>query len=331
MPPPNLVDLECLNNTRVIFSDAIRYLKNENQRQNIQIDSFEFKKTITVLRKTRRLISVWIEFISENSCLTLLAYDIGVLVEKIVRFKNLVNNFQSNLSEFGDEDAISDQLCRLQTSAKALRHFLDSLSHVTISSAGFNELPTELSRYIKVGEKMKDAIEISEIKTELQSLRLTSDMDLPSIFMAIVGPSYMGKTQSAFTLSHLMTVFYVNLLTAKDDDKVNNSNRNRRSQEIYAPFKVISGIFKKCLIFDFSNTTSSRATNLGEKEFQTLGLIYFLLTLEKPAQVKERFLQYINIKNIVVPKMTTENFESKIRGKLECIHIHINYFYSFRS
>ena len=330
MPPPNLVDLECLNNTRVIFSDAIRYLKNENQRQNIQIDSFEFKKTITVLRKTRRLISVWIEFISENSCLTLLAYDIGALVEKIVRFKNLVNNFQRNLSEYGVRIVVN-HLSFLRTSAEALRHFLESLSHVTISSAGFNELPTELSRYIKVGEKMKDAIEISEIKTELQSLRLTSDMYLPSIFMAIVGPSYMGKTQSAFTLSHLMTVFYVNLLTAKDDDKVNNSNLNRRSQEIYAPFKVISGIFKKCLIFDFSNTTSSRATNLGEKEFQTLGLIYFLLTLEKPAQVKERFLQYINIKNIVVPKMTTENFESKIRGKLECIHIHINYFYSFRS
>ena len=330
MPPPNLVDLECLNNASDLFSDVIEYLENENHRQTVQIDSFEITETITVLSKTRKLISVWIVFISKNSCLSLFAYDINAIMIDILEFKNLFNNFQSNLNEYGVRIAMN-QLCLLQTSAQTLDHFLESLSHVTISSAGLNELPIELSRYIKVGEKMKDTIEISEIKTELQSLRLTSDMDLPSIFMAIVGPSYMGKTQSAFTLSHLMTVFYVNLLTAKDDDKVNNSNRNRRSQEIYAPFKVISGIFKKCLIFDFSNTTSSRATNLGEKEFQTLGLIYFLLTLEKPAQVKERFLQYINIKNIVVPKMTTDNFESKIRGKLECIHIHINYFYSFRS
>ena len=327
MPPPNLVDLECLNNASDLFSDVIEYLENENHRQTVQIDSFEITETITVLSKTRKLISVWIEFISENSCLTLLAYDIGVLVEKIVRFKNLVNNFQSNLSEFGDEDAISDQLCRLQTSAKALGHFLESLSHVTISSAGLNELPTELSRYIKVGEKMKDAIEISEIKTELQSLRFPPEMNLPSIYMAIVGPSYMGKTQSAFTLSHLMTVFYVNLLTAIDVD-VNIES----SQEIYAPFEVISGIFKKCLRSDCFNMTSSRgATNLvfSENEFQTLGLIYFLLTLERPTQVEDQFLQYININNIIVPKMTTNNFRSKIRGKLDCIRS--VYFYSFRS
>ena len=325
MPPPNLVDLECLNNTLAILQDTFNYL-DEQDIKSLSILIIEAK---TALTKTIALISNWKVFISKNSCLSLFACDINAIMIDILEFRNLSNNFQKNLNEF--EYGISDQLSFIQTSAQTLDHFLESLSHVTISSAGFNELPTELSRYIKVGEKMKDAIEISEIKTELQSLRLTSDMDLPSIFMAIVGPSYMGKTQSAFTLSHLMTVFYVNLLTAKDDDKVNNSNRNRRSQEIYAPFKVISGIFKKCLIFDFSNTTSSRATNLGEKEFQTLGLIYFLLTLEKPAQVKERFLQYINIKNIVVPKMTTENFESKIRGKLECIHIHINYFYSFRS
>ena len=327
MPPPNLVDLECLNNTRVIFSDAIRYLKNENQRQNIQIDSFEFKKTINILRKTRKLISYWKVFISKNYCLSLFAFDINAIILDIVEFKNSSNNFQKNLSELGDEDEISDQLSFLRISAQALRHFLRSISHVTISSAGFNELPTELSRYIKVGEKMKDAIEISEIKTELQSLRFPPEMNLPSIYMAIVGPSYMGKTQSAFTLSHLMTVFYVNLLTAIDVD-VNIES----SQEIYAPFEVISGIFKKCLRSDCFNMTSSRgATNLvfSENEFQTLGLIYVLLTLERPTQVEDQFLQYININNIIVPKMTTNNFRSKIRGKLDCIRS--VYFYSFRS
>ena len=309
------VDSECLNSASSLFYASIRYLENENQRKTDQIDSFEIKKTINVLSKTLALISHWKVLISKNGCLTLLAYDINAIVIKIVEFKNLSNNFQANLSEYGVR-IVMNQLCRLQMSAEALGHFLESLSHVTISSAGFNELPTELSRYIKVGEKMKDTIEISEIKTELQSLRLTSDMNLPSIYMAIVGPSYMGKTQSAFTLAHLMTVFYVNLLVAKDGDKVFNSNPSRLSQEIYAPFKVISGIFKKCLIFDFSNTTLSNPA-FSENEFQTLGLIYFLLTLERPKDVKDQFLQYINIRNIVIPKMTTGNFKSRIRGKLE--------------
>ena len=301
------VDSECLNSASSLFYASIRYLENENQRKTDQIDSFEIKKTINVLSKTLALISHWKVLISKNGCLTLLAYDINAIVIKIVEFKNLSNNFQANLSEYGVR-IVMNQLCRLQMSAEALGHFLKSLSHVTISSAGFNELPTELSRYIKVGENMKDTIEISEIKTELQSLRLTSDMNLPSIYMAIVGPSYMGKTQSAFTLAHLMTVFYVNLLVAIDEN-VNIES----SQEIYAPFEVISGIFKKCLILDFSKKNSSA----DSEGFQTLGLIYFLLTLERPKDVKDQFLQYININNVVVPKMTTGNFKSRIRGKLE--------------
>ena len=321
MPPPNLVDLECLNNTLAILQDTFNYL-DEQDIKSLSILIIEAK---TALTKTIALISNWKVFISKNSCLSLFACDINAIMIDILEFRNLSNNFQKNLNEF--EYGISDQLSFIQTSAQTLDHFLESLSHVTISSAGFNELPTELSRYIKVGEKMKDAIEISEIKTELQSLRFPPEMNLPSIYMAIVGPSYMGKTQSAFTLSHLMTVFYVNLLTAIDVD-VNIES----SQEIYAPFEVISGIFKKCLRSDCFNMTSSRgATNLvfSEDEFQTLGLIYVLLTLERPTQVEDQFLQYININNIIVPKMTTKNFRSKIQGKLDCIRI--VYFYSFRS
>lgn len=63
------------------------------------------------------------------------------------------------------------------------------------------------------------------------------DPEIPPIlsYTSIVGPSFMGKTQFAFSLARLCPVFYVNFLLATD------------TQSIYKAFFSISDAFRKCL------------------------------------------------------------------------------------
>lgn len=62
--------------------------------------------------------------------------------------------------------------------------------------------------YIKIGEIMKESPKAVQIKQNLAELRSNGDGET-SYYASIVGPSFLGKTQTAFTLSHHMIVFYV--------------------------------------------------------------------------------------------------------------------------
>ena len=63
------------------------------------------------------------------------------------------------------------------------------------------------------------------------------DPEIPPIlsYASIVGPSFMGKTQFAFSLARLCPLFYVNFLLAKD------------TQSVYKAFFSVSDAFRKCL------------------------------------------------------------------------------------
>ena len=61
-----------------------------------------------------------------------------------------------------------------------------------------------------VGETLKHN-EITERLLE-QITRLYTEADPISMYSAIIGPSFIGKTQTAFTLSCLINVFYVNFI-----------------------------------------------------------------------------------------------------------------------
>ena len=305
MPP----DLECMNNAMNLILETAIYLVNQNRSD--QSFSIEINKAITALRKTELLISKWKFFILKNNCLSLLARDIEANIIDIIEFKSLFGDFQRNLSEF-EIATVLEKLDNLRMSSKTLGLFILSLFHLNRPGyIGFTVLPEELSNYIKVGEIMKDASEIRAIKDAIQSLTLP-DPNSPSIYAAIVGPCYMGKTQSAFTLAQLMTIFYVNFRSTLPTE--------RRMQSIYAPFKRISFLIKECLRSDHSNAKLelSNTAKIYESQhaFKTLGFLYFLLRLEMPTQVSDQFLQYINLNNMVIPQLKVSEFKAKIRGKL---------------
>ena len=179
----------------------------------------------------------------------------------------------------------------------------------------FPELPNELSNYINVGNKIKDSKEILEINDLIQSLRLGNSPS-PSIYTAIIGPSFLGKTQSAFTLAHLMNVLYVNFAA---ESSIAGDATNL--QDIYAPFTFISWLFKVCLETDISVLKSLNislsATSISKAtvSFQTLGLLYFLFTFEWSTSVHDRFLQYINMKNVIIPKLEIFDFKLSLQSK----------------
>ena len=173
----------------------------------------------------------------------------------------------------------------------------------------FDTLPVEVCQYISTGEKIKNAPEIQAIKNELLTLEISAA--IPSIYVAIVGPSLMGKTQTAFALSHSLNLLYVNLTVLYSEYEIS------ATQPIYSPFAKISNIFSDCLRKDMEmikSSFSAAVLRIGGP-FLTLGLIYHLICLEKPSSVEEWVLQYINISYVSVTKLTVSQFNQQIQSK----------------
>ncbi len=167
---------------------------------------------------------------------------------------------------------------------------------ISCNLPSFDTLPVEVCQYISTGEKIKDAPEIQAIKNELLTLEISAA--IPSIYVAIVGPSFMGKTQTAFALSHSLNLLYVNLTVLYSEYEIS------AAQPIYSPFAKISNIFSDCLRKDMKMIKSSFSAAVLSMEgpFLTLGLIYHLICLDKPSSVEEWVLQYINISDLSVTK-----------------------------
>ena len=173
----------------------------------------------------------------------------------------------------------------------------------------FDTLPVEVCQYISTGEKIKNAPEIQAIKNELLTLEIGAA--IPSIYVAIVGPSLMGKTQTAFALSHSLNLLYVNLTVLYSEYEIS------ATQPIYSPFAKISNIFSDCLRKDMEmikSSFSAAVLRIGGP-FLTLGLIYHLICLDKPSSVEEWVLQYINISYVSVTKLTVSQFNQQIQSK----------------
>ena len=191
-----------------------------------------------------------------------------------------------------------------------------------LSSLAFiAELPAQVSKYIRVGAEMYNSCEILEIKEAIQTLQFTDNINLPSLYAAIVGPSFMGKTQSAFTLAHIMNVFYVNFASILANDLP--------QQEIYSPFEKISSIFESCLDFDRPRTIKTKNTaksiQRSSKSYRTLGLLTLLIQIDWPDSLDEKFLQYINLNNLIVPSMTITEFNNMIQGTVASFILYIHY------
>ena len=123
----------------------------------------------------------------------------------------------------------------------------------------YDMLPQEMRRYINAGKELKESKEIVQIKKELEDLKIKR---LSSIYLAIIGPSYIGKTQTAFTLLNSINLLYVNLVESK------NFSGSGAIQRIYSSFHKIALIFRKCISKDMDIIR----LELNDPEFKSLSI-----------------------------------------------------------
>ena len=187
------------------------------------------------------------------------------------------------------------------------------------------ELPEVVKRFIKIGEASKDDDMAVKIVEEIKCLKDISvegtDSWNPgrSYFASIVGPSFMGKTQTAFTLSHKINVIYVNLMaTVLEIDDPNN-------QPIYEPFKQFSDLFREAITKDSTSLEAANLDTRGEdlthfrEGYYTLGLLYLLIrsySLKMDQSVENRFLERINMKKALIPAFNVSEFKERLDGNL---------------
>jgi len=123
---------------------------------------------------------------------------------------------------------------------------------------------------MKIGEILKDSEKALKLKQELATLRSQGDGET-SYYSSIVGPSFLGKTQTAFIFSHHMTVFST------------FDTGNVELQPIYRETSEFSRLFLRTIQSDMikieKNSCSNNAHDLFHSilEFETLDLLYVLI------------------------------------------------------
>ena len=139
-------------------------------------------------------------------------------------------------------------------------------------------------RYIVTANRADlDSIEFLALKAKIDSLAkaLFDNNFSPSAaapYIAIVGPSFMGKTQTAFNLARERPVFYVNFASYNVD-----------LQHIYKSFVQISFVFHSCLADDIAVFEKkqllevSTSVLIAERftKLKTIGLIWHLIVLSQ--------------------------------------------------
>ena len=235
------------------------------------------------------------------------------------QFKKTFGDFNTEEKSFWNKVIIFSDKFILEVEKR--NAILNESVVISCDLPSFDTLPVEVCQYISTGEKIKNAPEIQAIKNELLTLEISAA--IPSIYVAIVGPSLMGKTQTAFALSHSLNLLYVNLTVLYSEYEIS------ATQPIYSPFAKISNIFSDCLRKDMEmikSSFSAAVLRIGGP-FLTLGLIYHLICLEKPSSVEEWVLQYINISYVSVTKLTVSQFNQQIQSKNISLWVVINIYF----
>jgi hypothetical protein len=239
-------------------------------------------------------------------------FEFNSLSKKVIDEIKLKTENYSNELSYKD---LKKLIKNLSDSMKKIIFLANKTSLITCSilSSSFKTMKS----YIKIADVLKDSEKAAAIKKELATLRSEGD-GVTSYNASIVGPSFMGKTQTAFILSYHMTVFYVNLL----------STFNRGYLGMYPIYKETSNfsiLFLRTIKADMKLLEKERVeadanellrSNLG---FETLGLLFVLIydqKLNPNLSVEERFIRWCNSSKVIVPKLTVRDFKEKLRGNL---------------
>lgn len=238
--------------------------------------------------------------------------------DPIRKLKSATNDFTTEISqnEYDIIVSLSTELNALTYVCKNYESGNASDNTKFLKSKSFKETDfstLELDNYLKVGSALKDDEITQLLISEIEKIHLDSYAVSP--YLSIIGPSYMGKTQTAFTLSHKIDLIYVNLSTTLAID--------HPRQTIYIYFKRLAKLFSKCIEKDIKHKKFSKT--LGNAEdiqdleypFRTLGLIYVLFRMRKHkkyATIKDWYLDIINIDSMMIPCLEIGEFQSKFEG-----------------
>lgn len=173
----------------------------------------------------------------------------------------------------------------------------------------------EVEKYLDIGEILSSDPITLTIKESLKTLKQPRRS---SYYAAIVGPSLMGKTQTAFSLFHSMDVLYFNLDVG---NAVDNIGTGDSTQPVYESFRSFSILFSKAIDQDLKSdtldTNKIHANGLRDnpQPFHTLGFIYVYLKMKNirsSSTIKEFLYEIVKYNKALIPALTRAQFTEKI-------------------
>ena len=201
---------------------------------------------------------------------------------------------------------------------KHLQHYIDIASNTDFNDPLFEELTAK----------------IHGLTREVYTTNIKPNIPPILSYASIVGPSFMGKTQFAFSLARFCPVFYANFIFSEF------------MQSIYEAFDEISLAFKNCLVHDIS-LLENRIQSLdsdkirdkaSELKLRTIGFLWELV--KDSIEFKEGngtdsdsdwFKYYIRKRIIKYEAMTYKDYHLKL-SKKKCFNdICINNLFCRRS
>lgn len=227
-----------------------------------------------------------------------------------------IPDFYSKLENFPFIEIVGDEI-------KSVSEIFTS--GISTSSPQATEFLT-VYEYLDVGEELKEDEVTKRLIRQVKDLHNSGNFRnrYISMYSAIIGPSFMGKTQTAFTLACTdVNVIYVNFLpTLKQGYKA--------SQDIYMVFEGIAKLFKSAMQHDEFSLKLKNLDRSAENilhsllSFRTLGLIYLLLRTRKirqgqctkkhPFSIKDWFVEIVKIESAIIPTMTVQRFYELTQG-----------------
>lgn len=193
--------------------------------------------------------------------------DLSQVTEKINILKdifNTVNNFE-NFLLIAKEEVFTikiPQIKKVNNEAySALMKYMNLARHTDLNSEEFGYLQLKIQEMVNA---------IFPVDDEFRPPNKAQP------YMAIIGPSFMGKTQTAFTLSRKFPVFYVNF-----------SSTCYGAQNVYQAFKDVSNIFFAVVSADMAKLKSENINDFSTKsllqsshlKLKTVGLLWRLMLI----------------------------------------------------
>lgn len=168
-----------------------------------------------------------------------------------------------------------------------------------------------LERYFSTGKVLKDDENFLLFHENLSKMKADLSEKMP--FSTIVGPSYLGKTQMAFTLANVVNVIYVNFVSISE----------KTAQPIYSLCAQMAELFRSIIISDMCDQIYVYKKRIMsglevKRPFRTLGLIYMIIKMRELSPDLDNlswFKRLLSINEMIVPLMTCKEFISKTAGK----------------